>query len=91
MRLLLLLPLVAANQQYCKCECNGVVLTDKIDDCAMCTSEWCLEKKADICGGSKTEEVRMSCSQKESPKEKFIVFVYVLAVAGLLAGTLVKT
>lgn len=84
---LLYLGVVAANQQYCKCECNGKQLVEKIQKCGLCTTEWCLQKNKNLCSNEELSgNILISCFQIESSKEKFVVCAFVLAVVGLLAG-----
>lgn len=81
--LLLCLSVASAYQQYCKCSCNGQLLIQEIDKCGLCTKEWCIEQKKDLCSDEE-ENILISCFQVESLKEKVVVFLFLIAVVGLL-------
>lgn len=86
--LLCCLSVAVCFQQYCKCQCNDQVLVDKVDKCGLCTKEWCLEQKNDLCEDA-AESIIISCFQVESVKEKVVVCLFLVAVAGLLVRSFI--
>lgn len=81
--LVLWLSLTFAHKQYCKCQCNEQLLIREIEKCGMCTKEWCIEQKLDLCAEG-DENILISCFQVESLKEKVVVCLFLAAVLGLL-------
>lgn len=82
--------MVVGYQKYCKCSCAGNKVVAEIEDCLLCTKDWCLQQKADLCGETK-EVMAILCFQRESGKEFFIVLLFLLLVLGLLAYKLIKS
>lgn len=56
---------------------------EKIDKCGLCTKEWCLEQKSDLCVDVE-QDIIISCFQVESLKEKVVVCLFLVGVAALL-------
>lgn len=61
---------------------------EKVDKCGLCTKEWCLEQKSDLCKDA-AERIVISCFQVESVKEKVVVCLFLVAVAGLLVRSFI--
>lgn len=61
---------------------------EKIEKCGLCTKEWCLEQKVDLCEDV-AQSIVISCFQVESVKEKVVVFLFLVAVAGLLVRSFI--
>lgn len=87
---LLTLPLGMAYQKYCKCSCSTNTVIAEIDLCILCTKDWCLGQKSDLCGDTK-EVMNISCFQRESGKEFVIVLSFVILVVSLLGYKIVKS
>ena len=79
-----------AYQKYCKCACAGSTVVNQIDLCLLCTEDWCLDQKSDLCGET-TDVMAINCFQRESAKEYGIVLLFLLLVAALLGYTAIQS
>ncbi|EER40316.1 conserved hypothetical protein [Histoplasma capsulatum var. duboisii H88] len=53
-------------------------------NCNDCNRRFCLEYGLPKCKGAKEEDVVASCFQRDSNKDKAVVFIFIIATAGLL-------
>ncbi|KAA1468247.1 hypothetical protein DENSPDRAFT_770473 [Dentipellis sp. KUC8613] len=70
--------------------------------CLSCTKQWCLNQNLPICAGAslgdtdpdtatgKEGDVEARCFQRDSPRDQFVVTVFLLTVLGLLLGAGIK-
>lgn len=79
--LLFVVQTVVAYQQYCRCECDGAVEIAEVGKCGLCTSDFCLEKVKCL---EKNSDIIISCFQIESLKETIVVYLFMIAVLGML-------
>lgn len=55
--------------------------------CSECTKSFCLSQGIDICKDAKEEDVMTLCFQRDSNKDKIIVWGFIIGVLGLLGWT----
>ncbi|KAG6035205.1 hypothetical protein E4U41_006171 [Claviceps citrina] len=58
--------------------------------CSECTKSFCLSQGIDFCKEAKEEDVVTMCFQRDSNKDKIIVWGFILATAGLLGWAAFK-
>ncbi|KAI0094906.1 hypothetical protein BDY19DRAFT_51496 [Irpex rosettiformis] len=70
--------------------------------CLSCTKQWCLNQNLPICAGAtlgdanpdtatgKEGDVEARCFQRDSPRDQFVVTLFLLIVFGLLLGAGIK-
>ncbi|KAI0695593.1 hypothetical protein BC835DRAFT_1519809 [Cytidiella melzeri] len=70
--------------------------------CLSCTKQWCLNQNLAICAGAtlgdadpdtatgKEGDVEARCFQRDSPRDQFVVTMFLLIVFGLLLGAGIK-
>ncbi|EGV60243.1 hypothetical protein CANTEDRAFT_116300 [Yamadazyma tenuis ATCC 10573] len=84
---------VTAFQKLCKCECLSQDSAPpppqifSLPSCDLCTKQACLKATADFCTDV---NLRLSCYQVESLKDMFIIYSFVLVVAGLLGASVYR-
>ncbi|KAI9592660.1 hypothetical protein BDF19DRAFT_397803 [Syncephalis fuscata] len=87
----------AANPvSFCKCACGQNVtiieLTPKdgnkpntAEDCFQCTKTFCLLTQKDFCSGAgANDDLTAFCFQRDSYKDEFIVYLFLVITIGLL-------
>jgi hypothetical protein len=58
--------------------------------CSECTKSFCLSQGIDFCKEAKEENVVTSCFQRDSNKDKIIVWGFILGTVGLLGWAAFK-
>lgn len=53
-------------------------------DCMQCTKAFCLAQNLDICADATEEDVQTSCFQRDSKKDRIIVWGFIMVTGGLL-------
>ncbi|RKP24185.1 hypothetical protein SYNPS1DRAFT_17535 [Syncephalis pseudoplumigaleata] len=85
----------AANPvSFCKCACGQNVtiieLQPKLskpgtEDCVQCTKSFCLQAQPDLCSGAgANDDLTAFCFQRDSYKDEFIVYLFLVTTIGLL-------
>lgn len=82
--LLALLPLTVAYQQFCRCEYNEETQIHDVDQCNLCTTQFCLDRFGATFNET-TDTLVIGCFQIESLKESVVIYLFILLVLGLLA------
>ncbi|KAK0644200.1 hypothetical protein B0T16DRAFT_447924 [Cercophora newfieldiana] len=92
--LTILIPLsIAANPPtfYCKCTCLTNFTIIKLaplptadDICTQCKRTYCLNYNLPICKDIEESQIKADCFQRDSVKDRFIVWAFILGTAGLL-------
>ncbi|PGH31349.1 hypothetical protein GX50_05888 [[Emmonsia] crescens] len=59
-------------------------------NCNDCNRRFCLDYGLPKCKGAKEEDVFTTCFQRDSNKDKAVVFIFIIATAGLLVWAAVK-
>ncbi|KAH6617165.1 hypothetical protein F5144DRAFT_520004 [Chaetomium tenue] len=52
--------------------------------CKQCNRAFCLKYNLPICKDAEEKDIKTSCFQRDSPKDRFIVWGFILGTAGLL-------
>lgn len=86
----LLLRDLPASQQLSSAPPNILAKKAAASACAKCTKAFCLSQKLDICKDTKEEDVVTSCFQRDSNKDKIIVWGFIIGTVGLLSYALYK-
>lgn len=87
----LIVTVVTAHQQFCKCLCGENQVIKAIEKCGLCNEEWCLQQNNQLCPLESNEDILISCFQIESTKELWIVMLYVIGVGVLIALPFVRS
>ncbi|KAK1981842.1 hypothetical protein LZ30DRAFT_591851, partial [Colletotrichum cereale] len=58
--------------------------------CSQCTKAFCLSRGIDFCRDAIEENVQTMCFQRDSNKDRFIVWGFILGTAGLLGWAALK-
>lgn len=58
--------------------------------CSQCTKAFCLSQGLDICKDATEEDVVTTCFQRDSNKDKIIVWGFILGTSGLLCWAAFK-
>ncbi|KFA67644.1 hypothetical protein S40285_04949 [Stachybotrys chlorohalonatus IBT 40285] len=58
--------------------------------CSQCTKAFCLSRDLDICENVEEEDVTTMCFQRDSNKDKIIVWAFIVSVLGLLGWAAFK-
>ncbi|OAX85093.1 hypothetical protein ACJ72_00537 [Emergomyces africanus] len=59
-------------------------------NCNDCNRRFCLDYGLPKCKGAKEEDVFTTCFQRDSNKDKAVVFIFIIATAGLLVWAAIK-
>ncbi|EEP76805.1 conserved hypothetical protein [Uncinocarpus reesii 1704] len=59
-------------------------------NCNDCNRKFCLDYQLPMCKGAKEEDVMTTCFQRESNKDKAVVFIFIIATVSLLVWAAVK-
>lgn len=81
-----------AYSQICRCDCGTNYKIIELPDeglsysaaCTNCTKKFCLSQNLTICEGVDEMLVSSSCFQRESLKEQFFVYIFIIVTSGLL-------
>lgn len=93
LQLLILSAQVAdAYTQVCRCSCASNYTVFELPDdglsysqtCTNCTKKFCLSKNLDICNGVDELLVQATCFQRESLKEQFFIYLFIIVTSCLL-------
>lgn len=79
--------------QVCRCSCaSNYTIFEMPDDglsyaqtCLNCTKKFCISQDLDICKGFDESLVQATCFQRESIKEQFFIYIFII-VTSLLLG-----
>ncbi|KAK1478566.1 hypothetical protein CCUS01_04912 [Colletotrichum cuscutae] len=58
--------------------------------CSQCTKAFCLSRGIDFCSKAKDEDVQTMCFQRDSNKDRVIVWGFLLGTSGLLGWAVFK-
>ncbi|KAL8715180.1 MAG: hypothetical protein Q9220_001138 [cf. Caloplaca sp. 1 TL-2023] len=58
--------------------------------CNDCNKQYCLSQHLHICEGKGADDVFTTCFQRDSRKDEAVVFIFIIATAGLLGWAAVK-
>ncbi|KAF2761066.1 hypothetical protein EJ05DRAFT_473627 [Pseudovirgaria hyperparasitica] len=58
--------------------------------CNDCNRQFCLGYNLPICKGATEEDVFTTCFQRDSAKDQAVVFIFIIATAGLLAYAAIR-
>ncbi|KAI5799777.1 hypothetical protein FPQ18DRAFT_100767 [Pyronema domesticum] len=78
---------------FCKCTCltnSTIIPLPQTKTCNDCNRQFCLDYHLPICNTAKEENVVTTCFQRDSVKDQFVVYVFIIATVGLLAWALVR-
>jgi len=59
-------------------------------NCNDCNRRFCLDYHLPMCKGAKEEDIFATCFQRDSKKDKAVVFIFIIATAGLLIWAAIK-
>lgn len=90
--LLLFSSLAQAYTQICRCSCaSNYTIFELPDDglsyaqtCTNCTKKFCIAQDLDICKGFDESLVQAACFQRESMKEQFFIYLFIIITSLLL-------
>ncbi|KAL7272634.1 hypothetical protein RUND412_004546 [Rhizina undulata] len=95
----------ASAALFCKCTCfknstiiplsgsdsgSGFVEGGGGGNCNDCNRQFCIGYNLPICREAKEEDVLATCFQRDSIKDKTVVFIFIFATVGLLGYALVR-
>lgn len=80
---------VSAYTQICRCNCASNYTIVELPDyanlsCTNCTKKFCLSKNFTICEGVDEMLVSAACFQRESLKEQFFIYIFIIITSTLL-------
>lgn len=81
-----------AYTQICRCDCGTNYTVVELPDeglsytasCTNCTKKFCLAQNFTMCQGVDEVLVSASCFQRESLKEQFFIYTFIIITSGLL-------
>ncbi|CAZ84306.1 unnamed protein product [Tuber melanosporum] len=88
--LFLLINLAAASGPaniFCKCTCGNnstLIPITSPPSCSECNRQFCLKQHLPICRDVGEDGIFTTCFQRDSAKDRAVVFIFIVATVGLL-------
>ncbi|KAG5957761.1 hypothetical protein E4U58_005676 [Claviceps cyperi] len=82
--------LVRGNDDDTQSHSNNVSPRSLSTSCSECTKSFCLNQGIDFCKEAKEEDVVTMCFQRDSNKDRIIVWGFILGTTGLLGWAALK-
>ncbi|KAG6037063.1 hypothetical protein E4U40_006840 [Claviceps sp. LM458 group G5] len=82
--------LVRGNDDDTRSRRNNVSPRSLSTSCSECTKSFCLNQGIDFCKEAKEEDVVTMCFQRDSNKDRIIVWAFILGTTGLLGWAALK-